>query len=353
MPQTTNSITPNKLTVPDLISVGVFTALYFVLVTVATFTCALLPGVGNIVLPALAALISGSVYMLLAAKLQKFGGITIMGLVMGLFFFVSGHFVLSFAANIVCGLLADLIAARGKFRSEKLLLVSYVVFSYGLTGPILPLWFMKDAYIANLTARGKDAAYIDTLFAPINNGSFVAAMAAILVCAVLGGLSMEDVTFHTMPYQGGMVWSRSLRGMQDYVTPRADELLKLVNQYLNPYNADLTRDSLDVMSIQADGTIASSTGRLADTKHNVLWLEYQAAQNAPPEETEPPAPEETPPEESGGPETPEETALPETPLPGDTSPTVTLPVEPAPTEAPAVQTLPVESRPLPDGIPIA
>lgn len=188
MPQTTNSITPNKLTVPDLISVGVFTALYFVLVTVATFTCALLPGVGNIVLPALAALISGSVYMLLAAKLQKFGGITIMGLVMGLFFFVSGHFVLSFAANIVCGLLADLIAARGKFRSEKLLLVSHVVFSYGLTGPILPLWFMKDAYIANLTARGKDAAYIDTLFAPINNGSFVAAMAAILVCAVLGGL---------------------------------------------------------------------------------------------------------------------------------------------------------------------
>ena len=188
MPQTTNSITPNKLTVPDLISVGVFTALYFVLVTVATFTCALLPGVGNIVLPALAALISGSVYMLLAAKLQKFGGITIMGLVMGLFFFVSGHFVLSFAANIVCGLLADLIAARDKFRSKKLLLVSYVVFSYGLTGPILPLWFMKDAYIANLTARGKDAAYINTLFAPINNGSFVAAMAAILVCAVLGGL---------------------------------------------------------------------------------------------------------------------------------------------------------------------
>lgn len=59
----------NKLTVPDLISVGVFTALYFVLVTVATFACALLPGVGNILLPAVAALISGSVYMLLAVDL--------------------------------------------------------------------------------------------------------------------------------------------------------------------------------------------------------------------------------------------------------------------------------------------
>ncbi len=177
-----------KLTIPDLISIGVFTAIYFVLVAVATFACALLPGVGNILLPAVAALICGSVYMLLAAKLQKFGGITIMGLVMGLFFFVSGHFVLSFMANIVCGVLADLVAKMSNYRSKKGLLASYVVFSYGLTGPILPLWFMKDAYIANLTARGKDAAYINTLFAPINSGSFVVSMAAILVCALLGGI---------------------------------------------------------------------------------------------------------------------------------------------------------------------
>ena len=141
----------------------------FVLVTMATFASALLlPGVSNIFLPAIAALISGSVYMLLAAKLQKFGGITIMGLVMGLFFFVSGHFVLSFAANILFGVLADWVASLGKYHDCKLLFVSYILFSYGLTGPILPLWFMKDAYVAALQARGKDAAYIDALFAPIN-----------------------------------------------------------------------------------------------------------------------------------------------------------------------------------------
>ncbi len=180
--------TKKKLTIPDLISIGVFTAIYFVLVTIATFACALLPGVGNIMLPSVAALISGSVYMLMASKLQKFGGISIMGLVMGLFFFVSGHFVLSFAANIVCGLLADWVAARGEYRSKKLLLASYVIFSYGLTGPILPLWFMKDAYIANLQGRGKDAVYIDTLFGPINNGSFVICSAAILICALIGGI---------------------------------------------------------------------------------------------------------------------------------------------------------------------
>ena len=153
-----------KLTIPDLISVGVFTAIYFVLVTIATFACAMLPGIGNIILPAAAALISGSVYMLLTLKLQKFGGISIMGLVMGLFFFVSGHFVLSFMANIVCGVLADWVASIGKYRSKKWMLMSYIVFSYGLTGPILPLWFMKDAYISSLEGRGKDATYINTVF---------------------------------------------------------------------------------------------------------------------------------------------------------------------------------------------
>lgn len=182
------NLNSKKLTIPDLISVGVFTAIYFVLVTIATFSCALLPGVGNILLPAVAALISGSVYMLLAAKLQKFGGISIMGLVMGLFFFVSGHFVLSFAANIVCGVLADWVASRSQYRSKKVLLASYVIFSYGLTGPILPLWFMKDAYVAALQARGKDATYIDALFAPINTGTFIVCLMSILVCAVIGGL---------------------------------------------------------------------------------------------------------------------------------------------------------------------
>ena len=60
-----------KLTVSDFITIGVFTAVYFLLVTVATFACALLPGIGNILLPAVAALLSGSVYMLLSAKLKN------------------------------------------------------------------------------------------------------------------------------------------------------------------------------------------------------------------------------------------------------------------------------------------
>ena len=177
----------NKLSVPDLISIGVFTALYFVLVTIATFgSAAIFPGFNNVVLPAVCALISGCVYMLLAAKLQKFGGISVMGIVMGLFFMTSGHFIVSFAANIVMGIVADFVAKAGQYKSKKGLMLSYVLFSYGLFGPVLPMWFMKDAYVANLEARGKDAAYIADLFANINMGTFVLAVALTLVCALIG-----------------------------------------------------------------------------------------------------------------------------------------------------------------------
>ena len=176
------------LSIPDLITIGVFTAIYFALVAVCTFVSAIVfAGFGSILLPALCALVAGCVYMLLVARLGKFGGITVMGLVMGLFFLISGHFVLAFLANIICAAAADLIASVGKYRSRIGILVSYVVFSYGLTGPILPLWFMKDAYVTSLEAKGKDAAYIDVVFAQVNTSSFWLAMAAIPVCALIGG----------------------------------------------------------------------------------------------------------------------------------------------------------------------
>lgn len=186
-----------KLQVSDLISIGVYTAIYFILVAIATFVSALIPGFSNVFLPALAALISGTVYMLMIAKVQKFGAISIMGIVMGIFFFISGHFILSFVANIICGILADYVSSIGKYKSKKWILISYVIFSYGITGPILPLWFMKDSYVANLEARGKSVEYISKVFNFINTGSFFLCMVSILICALVGGIfGMKMVKKH-------------------------------------------------------------------------------------------------------------------------------------------------------------
>lgn len=97
----------NKLMIQDLISIGVFTAIYFVLVTIATFATS--------------------------------ASITIMGLVMSIFFFSSGHFILSFVTNIVFAIIADLIGYISKYKNKAMILLSYIVFSYGLMGPVLPM----------------------------------------------------------------------------------------------------------------------------------------------------------------------------------------------------------------------
>ncbi len=73
------------------------------------------------------------------SKGAEFGAITIMGVVMGLFFFASGHFVLPFAANIVCGVVADLVAKAFDYRNKKRILLSCIIFSFGLTGSVLPM----------------------------------------------------------------------------------------------------------------------------------------------------------------------------------------------------------------------
>lgn len=177
----------NKLNVSDLINIGVFTAIYFVLVTIATFASALiLPGFSNVLLPGISALISGAVYMLMVAKVPHFGGISIMGIVMGLFLFISGHFIVSLVIGVVCSVLADLIANRN--RSQKSILLSYVIFSFGLTGPVLPLWLMKDAYIASLVSKGKDSAYIEGLFKNINSTTLVICILATLILSIIGGI---------------------------------------------------------------------------------------------------------------------------------------------------------------------
>lgn len=85
--------------------------------------------------------------------------------------------------------------------------------------------------------------------------------------AYLGGLKVEDVNFVTMP--GNYVasaYSRTYGGPQSYVTPYPNELLKLVNEELSPFKEVFTLRDLDIMSVNADGSLSSSTGYVEDKR---------------------------------------------------------------------------------------
>ena len=129
--------------------------------------------------------------------------------------------------------------------------------------------------------------------------------------AILGGLSMENVEFVTMPNRTASCWSRTYHNYQSYVVPSANELLELVNTKLSPYTEVFTLSDLDIMSVNSDGNISSSTGHVEDSR----------AARPPVKPTTPSKPEEETPtvDENGNPIDPD-TGLPVTPDGGTTDP---------------------------------
>ena len=84
--------------------------------------------------------------------------------------------------------------------------------------------------------------------------------------AVMGGLKVDDVNFVTMPNTGKYVYSRVVGGPLSYVVPNAQKLLDLVNSELSPFAETFTMRDLDIMSVNSDGSVSSSTGHVEDSK---------------------------------------------------------------------------------------
>ena len=84
--------------------------------------------------------------------------------------------------------------------------------------------------------------------------------------AILDGLKVENVNFVTMPYKGVSAWSRYYHQNLSYVVPVADELLELVNNELSPFKEVFTLSDLDIMHVNSDGSIGSTTGHVEDSK---------------------------------------------------------------------------------------
>lgn len=84
--------------------------------------------------------------------------------------------------------------------------------------------------------------------------------------AILGGLSMDNVNFVTMPNKTTSCWSRTYRNYQSYVVPVASELMDLVNNSLSPFVQQVTLSELDIMSVNSNGSVSSTTGHVLDSK---------------------------------------------------------------------------------------
>ncbi|MDD3139355.1 MAG: MptD family putative ECF transporter S component [Lachnospiraceae bacterium] len=173
-----------KLTVRDLVTTGVFSALFLVFMMVGAGVFAPNP-VLTFAMPCAVALVTGPVYLLLIAKVPKHGPIMILGIVIGILMFVTGMYWLWAVALIMLGIIADIIAGMGRFRNMSLNILSFVIFSLNPMGSYLMLWINRESYFSYMVGKGTEQSYVDTMGNTAQAWMLPAMIASIIVMALL------------------------------------------------------------------------------------------------------------------------------------------------------------------------
>lgn len=131
--------------------------------------------------------IVGSIPMMLFyTKIDKFGMITIMSVLIAIIMFVTGMGYLGAPITIVTGLVADLIAKSGGYKSFKKTVLSYGVFCVWICANFFPIIVTKEAYRKTLIESGFSAGYADKLFQAINYKTIGVLAVLAFVCGIVG-----------------------------------------------------------------------------------------------------------------------------------------------------------------------
>ena len=161
-----NQINPAKksLTIKDLVTTGIFSAIFLVFTMIGGIFFAPNP-VLTFYMPMGAALLCGPVYLLMIAKVQKRWRVTILGIIMGIIWFVTGmHWAFSLG-YIGMGIIADLVAGAGDYRNKAVNLLSYMLMSLGGVYTYVVFFIDPQGWASTMLENGTEQSYIDTMSA--------------------------------------------------------------------------------------------------------------------------------------------------------------------------------------------
>ncbi len=171
-----------KLEAKDFITVGIFTALLFVV----EFVCGMLGFIHPFIVAAyviLIPLVGGIPMMLFYSKIEKFGMLTTMSILLAIIMFVTGMGWLGAPLILLAGLAADFIAKSGDYKSAKKTVLSNGVFSLWICANYFPIIVSAESYRNDLLEGGYSAEYCDNLFLAINSKTIIVLL---IMCFVFG-----------------------------------------------------------------------------------------------------------------------------------------------------------------------
>ena len=177
-----------KLSGKDLITIGIFSAIYFVLNLAAMIT-GFVP-VLWLLLPGVTGIVTGIPFLLMASKVRKPGAVLIMGTITALLYFVTGQFtVLLLITFAIACILSELYRAVTKYdNSFTHMMISFVFFCYGMLGSPLAIWVYKDSFLAQIQQNGMSAEYVQSLSGLISTPMLIVLCISPVIGGVIGAL---------------------------------------------------------------------------------------------------------------------------------------------------------------------
>lgn len=173
----------------DLINVGIYSAIYFVVV----FAVAMLGYIPifMMLLPVFVPILTGIPFMLFLTKVKKFGMIWIMSIIMGLLMLLTGMSYQALIVGTITGLLADLLYQSGNHKSGTKAILTSGVFSLWVSANYIPLIFTPASYWSTRQEFGEE--YITTMTNWLPHWMCPVLFICAFVCGIIGGFVGKSV----------------------------------------------------------------------------------------------------------------------------------------------------------------
>jgi energy-coupling factor transport system substrate-specific component len=170
----------------DLITIGIFTAIYFVVSFIPNMLGGLHP-VLSIFNPVLAAILGATPFMILAARVKKPFAILIMGGIIALIWFMTGMMPITLPLLFVVGsIIAEIIRAATKYDNFWADAVGFSFFSFGMAGSPIALWLFTAEFMQLMEDFGIPVEFVTALTSMITPTMFVIMLASTFVAGLIG-----------------------------------------------------------------------------------------------------------------------------------------------------------------------
>lgn len=169
-----------------MLTIG-FSLIYFVITMLVMMSGSFTPFTW-IFMSAFIGLLAGIPYMYIMAKEQKAGVAILMNLIVGLIYFIAGELSnLVIVTLIASAIFAEVVRKASGYNSLKGNLISYIFFSFGMSGSPIYIWVFRE-YTIDKAIEEMSAEYAAAMEAMTPVWVLPAMIAATILLALLGGI---------------------------------------------------------------------------------------------------------------------------------------------------------------------